>query len=105
MKNTNKQLDTEGVPPSIIAPILALLILVAGVVFFVSGCTTYIGLGYHPMHSDAPEMLVENPVGIVGGSTQFGDFDLFAEHHSGLLVRDVGAGYNLVGIKYYITRE
>lgn len=75
------------------------------IVLFVQGCTTYVGLGIHSEKYGAPEITLENPIGIIGLSKSYGDFDLFIEHHSGLFVREDGTGYNITGVKYYFSKE
>lgn len=70
-----------------------------------NGCTTYVGIAMNDQEGSAPEIHLDNPVGIVGGSMEVGDFELFIEHHSGIFYREQGYGYNLTGVKYYLTAD
>ena len=66
-----------------------------------SGCTVYGGVAMHSESWDAPEVSLENPIGIVGGELETTDnIKLFIEHHSGITDLEHGYGYNLIGVKY-----
>lgn len=67
----------------------------------IGGCTVYGGVAMHSEGLDAPEVTLENPIGIVGAEAEFSDgYKLFVEHHSGIEDFEDGYGYNLIGVKY-----
>ena len=72
---------------------------------FLTGCTSYVGIGMHASNYSTPEVMLCNPIGIVGFSKGVGDFDVFLEHHSGITCYESGYGYNLVGVKYYLSND
>lgn len=78
-------------------------ILVLILVLFMSGCTTYAGIGIHAHRFDSPEYTADNPVGMIGGSIRVNDrIDLKFEHHSSVFMAEEGVGYNiaLITIKH-----
>lgn len=80
-------------------------ILFIGIAAILSGCSSlYMGLGVHPRGADAPEIQLDNPIGIFGGEMELVSKDRlhvisFFDHYSGLFQMESGIGFNVTGIK------
>lgn len=98
MNKHTAKLDFIG---ALLLPILVIVIITT----MLSGCGTYAGLVAHTTGVDRPESNLENPVFVFGSYNDFGQFVFYCEHHSGLLVVDAGAGYNLCGVRYYFDEN
>jgi hypothetical protein len=77
-------------------------LITAAMLLTMQGCATYVGIAASDGNG-APEVNLESPIGIIGGSYDVGAFRFFVEHHSGILYFEDGLGYNIGGVKYYFT--
>lgn len=72
----------------------------------ITGCSAkpYTGIAAHSTGADAPEVLLENPLGLIGVEWMCGVENLRCgfEHHSGLLAEEVGGGYNFGFVKWFL---
>ena len=70
-----------------------------------SGCSSLsFGVGYAPEISAGKEVLLDNPIGYIGGTSEFyrdGELVIegFARHYSGMMQQETGGGFNLVGVQ------
>lgn len=62
-----------------------------------------VGVGVHP-GDDKPEIVLENPIGIVEFGYRKNRFTVSYTHASGLFKREAGIGLNLFAIKYEVMK-
>lgn len=75
-----------------ILPILLLLI----------GCQAHIGIAYHPVEADEPEVNIKNTLGVIRLTEDFGRTELFYEHISSLPKTEEGRGLNMIGVLWRV---
>lgn len=74
------------------------VILLAALIFL-GGCSIQAGLSYHTEGWDSPEVQgMNNPLGVVRGSSAVTGGEIFCEHISSLPVWEQGLGFNHCGV-------
>lgn len=63
------------------------------------GAVPYLGVALHSEGLDAPEVKLENPIGIAGIRIEIPEARINIEHHSGLIVTEEGYGYTFISFQ------